>query len=94
MYYRVDRMLTQLHLAGGLEGAAAIVFGQFTHCVPDDCGRTMEELLDELVAALGVPVGFGYPFGHVASNWTLPIGVRARFDADARTLELLEPAVR
>ena len=39
------------------------------------------------------PVATGLPFGHVADNWTLPLGVRARLDADAGTLTLLEPAV-
>jgi muramoyltetrapeptide carboxypeptidase len=38
-------------------------------------------------------VAYGFPFGHVDDNWTLPVGVRARLDADAGTLELLEAAV-
>jgi hypothetical protein len=29
----------------------------------------------------------------VDEQWTLPIGIRARLDADAGELELLEPAV-
>ncbi|CAA9299071.1 MAG: hypothetical protein AVDCRST_MAG89-325, partial [uncultured Gemmatimonadetes bacterium] len=54
---------------------------------------TVRELLRDRLAALGVPVAFGFPFGHVDDNWTLPLGVRARLDARAGTLELLEPAV-
>jgi muramoyltetrapeptide carboxypeptidase len=42
---------------------------------------------------LGVPGATGFPCGPVADNWTLPLGVRARLDADAGTLTLLEPAV-
>lgn len=92
-HYRIDRMLTQLRAAGALDGAAAVIFGQFTNCDTTGCARPLEDTLHELVAHLNVPVGFGYPFGHVANNWTLPLGVRARFDADEGTLELLEPAV-
>jgi muramoyltetrapeptide carboxypeptidase LdcA involved in peptidoglycan recycling len=33
------------------------------------------------------------PFGHIPQSWTLPVGVRARLDASAATLEILEPAV-
>lgn len=92
-YYRIDRMLMQLRLSGALDGAAAVLFGQFTGCDPSGCTRPLEHVLHELVAHLGAPVGFGYPFGHVADNWTLPIGVRARFDSAAGSLALLEPAV-
>ena len=53
-----------------------------------------EAFLAERLAPLGVPVAAGFPFGHVDPSWTLPLGVRARLDADAGTLALLEPAVR
>ena len=36
---------------------------------------------------------FREAFGHVAHHFTIPMGVRARFDATARTLTVLEPAV-
>jgi muramoyltetrapeptide carboxypeptidase len=64
--------------------------------VPDEGsdGRpTVRELLQDRLGGLGVPVAVGFPFGHVDDNWTLPLGVRARLDAGAGTLELLEPAV-
>ncbi len=92
-FYKVDRMLTQLRLARALDGAAAIVLGQFTDCTTEDCTQPLDVLLRDLLAPLRIPIGYGYPFGHVSDNWTLPLGVRARFDAAAGTLELLEPAV-
>jgi muramoyltetrapeptide carboxypeptidase len=42
---------------------------------------------------LGIPVAYGFPIGHIDDQWTLPLGVRARLDADAGELELLEAAV-
>ena len=42
---------------------------------------------------LGIPVACGFPVGHIDDQWTLPLGVRARLDAEAGELELLEPAV-
>jgi muramoyltetrapeptide carboxypeptidase len=53
--------------------------------------------LDEVFATyfepLGIPVAFGFPVGHIDDQWTLPLGVRARLDAGAGELELLESAV-
>lgn len=86
--YRIDRLWTQLVLSGALEGVAGLAFGQFS-----DCGDDVAPLLAGFAETLGVPTLAGLPFGHEPDNWTLPIGVRARLDADAGTLALLEPAV-
>jgi muramoyltetrapeptide carboxypeptidase len=94
--YRIDRLLSQLRLAGVLERVAGVVVGAFSDC-PDEADPGIPspaEVIRERLGGLGVPVATGFPFGHVADNWTLPLGVRARLDADAGTLELLEPAVR
>lgn len=97
--YRVDRMMMQLRLAGLLDGVAAVAFGEFTsmpdpvHPAAASGEACLEELLGEIVAPLGIPAVLGLPFGHGRENWTLPLGVRARLDAGAGTLALLEPAV-
>lgn len=62
--YRVDRMLTQLLASGVCEGARAFVLGSFSDCEPGPDGRTVAEVLDELLLPLGVPVLAGAPFGH------------------------------
>lgn len=94
--YRVDRMVTQLRLAGLLDGVAGVLLGEFTEMPDDglDDGPTLVDVLSDLLVPLGVPVVSGLPFGHGRENWTLPLGVRARVDADAGTLELLESATR
>jgi muramoyltetrapeptide carboxypeptidase len=93
--YRIDRLLSQLLLAGVLDRVAGIVIGAFSEC-PDldkpELPSTAEVLRDRL-AHLRVPVAAGFSFGHIPDNLTLPLGVLARLDADAGTLELLEPAV-
>jgi muramoyltetrapeptide carboxypeptidase len=93
--YRIDRILAHLRLAGLLSRAAGVVVGRFT-----EVGRRgadgvigLEEVLETYLAPLGVPVAWGFPVGHIDDQWTLPLGVRARLDADAGTLELLEAAV-
>jgi muramoyltetrapeptide carboxypeptidase len=92
--YRLDRLLSQLRLAGVLSRLAGIAVGQVTETpAGEDDLPTAEEVLRERLSGLGVPVAVGFPFGHVDDTWTLPLGVRARLDASAGTLALLEPAV-
>jgi muramoyltetrapeptide carboxypeptidase len=94
--YRIDRMLTQLALAGVLDKVAGVVFGQCTHCENPDGGYsnfTVYEVLDRAFAALGVPAFQGAMIGHIAAQVSIPVGVMAEIDADAGTIRLLEPAV-
>lgn len=90
--YRIDRMLMQLRLAGVLDGVAGIAFGAFTE-LPEGEASALQDVLTNAVAPLGVPAVVGFPVGHLDANWTLPLGVAARLDADACRLELLEAAV-
>jgi muramoyltetrapeptide carboxypeptidase len=94
--YRIDRMLTQLLIAGTLQQCAGIAIGQFTRCEPEDPVHsfTVAEVLKDRLAELGIPVISGLQFGHVAKQYTLPLGVMAELDADAGTLTLLEEAVQ
>jgi muramoyltetrapeptide carboxypeptidase len=88
--YRVDRMLRQLLLAGLFDGCRAIVFGHCTNCPEesDDGARTLEEVVRELADALAVPCLLGVPVGHIDDQWTVPLGLRAYVDADARLVQV------
>ncbi|MBV8685861.1 MAG: LD-carboxypeptidase [Alphaproteobacteria bacterium] len=94
--YRIDRMLTQLGLAGILGKVAGVVFGQCTDCHargPSYGGFSLSEVLQQHLEPLGVPAFQGALFGHVADQFSLPVGVPAEIDAAAGTIRLLEPAV-
>jgi muramoyltetrapeptide carboxypeptidase len=58
-----------------------------------DGSAGFDEILAHYFLPLGIPVAFGFPVGHIDQQWTLPLGVRARLDADAGDVELLEAAV-
>ena len=94
--YRVDRMLAHLRMAGALERLAGVAVGRFTELKRhmSDGALGFDEVLETYFGPLGVPVAYGFPFGHIDDQWTLPLGVRARLDADAGELDLLEPAVQ
>jgi muramoyltetrapeptide carboxypeptidase len=94
--YRLDRMLTQLALAGVLGRVAGVAFGQCTRCSGGEAnysGFTVSEVLDQHFTPLGVPAFQGALFGHVANQFSMPVGIRAEIDADAGTIRILEPVV-
>ena len=94
--YCVDRMLTQLRLAGKFEDCAGVVFGDFKDCPVEyeQFGLTLEQVIRDVAGPCGKPIFTGLQAGHCAKKLTLPLGVRCRMDADKQTLEILESAVK
>ncbi len=95
----VDAGLHHLIRAGKFDGVVGFVFGTDVNLkentVPEYVGSSLsiEEILDELIAPLGIPAIANVPVGHGKHMATIPLGVRARIDADAKTLDIVEPAV-
>lgn len=96
--YRVDRMLTHLFLSGSLSRAAGIIVGKMRDCEPKGGGYlgslTLEEIFRTRLGSLGIPAIYGLSFGHIRDHITLPVGVNATLDADAKTVTINEGAVR
>ena len=80
--YRLDRLLTQLRLAGLLAEVAGVVVGQLL-----DDEALLAELLEDHLGDLKVPVVFGARVGHGDENLALPLGYEAVLDADQGTLK-------
>jgi muramoyltetrapeptide carboxypeptidase len=94
--YRIDRMLTSLKLAGILDKAKGVVFGNCSQCGPGNdnyAALTMEEILADHVKTLGVPAWQGAMIGHDQPQWTIPFGLEVEIDAVAATVTMTEPAV-
>jgi muramoyltetrapeptide carboxypeptidase len=93
--YRLDRLLTQLRLAGILSRASAVVFGELPGC--DEPGGSLagRSTVRALMKDFPGPVLFGLPSGHTAgATLTLPLGVRARVrGGSSPALIIEEPAV-
>ncbi len=92
--YRIERMLTHWRLCGALQRLGGIGFGSFEGCGDptdpegDGCRFTLEQVLRERTADLGIPVLAGLPVGHGDVNAALPLGVRARLDGNTGRLSL------
>ncbi len=90
--YRVDRMLGTLVSSGRWSRLAGIIVGSMTRVTfgGNEDPERLRRLLHDRLAPLGVPVALGLPFGHGGANVPLPVGARASWDGEARTLAFEE----
>lgn len=85
--YRIDRMLTQMVMAGCFDGVCGVLLGNFTGCGPDS---EILAVIGKVFENIRAPIVAGLPVGHGQRNLTVPLGVRARLDADRKAFVLLE----
>lgn len=96
--YYIDGQLTQLRHAGKLDDVAGVVVGEMEGCDWGDLrpasdwarSRSLEDVLEEHLEPLGVPVLYRLPLGHGKHLASIPLGLRYTLDADRRTLTLEE----
>jgi muramoyltetrapeptide carboxypeptidase len=97
--YSLDRMLTQLRLAGKLSAVAGIVFGECSECGPSEFRPAFEstfsvgEVVDQILGGLAVPVLAGLTIGHTDDQLTLPLGAMAALDTEKGELTIEEAGV-
>jgi muramoyltetrapeptide carboxypeptidase len=89
--YRIDRMLTQMLLAGCFDDLAGLALGGFV-----DCGSAegVHRIMADRLGGLDIPILAGFDVGHEAVNMTLPVGLSAQMDTHSATLTFAGPAVR
>lgn len=88
--YRIDSMLQQLTYAGKFADAAGVIVGDFASAEPTGPrpSFTLEEVLDEYLAALPIPVMKGFPIGHCDPQQPVPLGVNAVISTSRRRVEI------
>ena len=91
--YRLDRMLTQLRLAGVLERAAALVFNSLPRCDEPGGAMTARDAVRRVLAGFPGPILYGLQAGHTdGPALTLPFGVEASVLAGDRPALIIEEA--
>ena len=94
--YKIDRLLTQLRLAGKLQGLRGVLIGDFSDVSAagssqeqqDRDAARLQRLWQEFFVPLGVPVMAGWRSGHVDPNLTLPIGALVTLDANRQGVRI------
>ncbi len=87
--YRIDRMLTQMKLAGCFAGIRGVVLGAFTEGAPVE---EVIRLVSQCFAGTDIPILGGMAAGHTHPNRVFPLGLPALLDADRSLLEYRMPA--
>jgi len=90
--YRIERMLTQLQMAGKLAHPAGILLGDFTDCGSEG-PRGLREIFNDMFGAADYPVVMGMKAGHGPENLALPFGAAMALDGNDATLTMLESPV-
>jgi muramoyltetrapeptide carboxypeptidase len=89
--YKLDRMLTQLRLAGILDRARAFVFGEMRGCDETGGQSCAVDVIRSFAEQCPGPVISGFPSGHTNGPcWTLPLGVSVRVVTAPRASVVVE----
>jgi muramoyltetrapeptide carboxypeptidase len=90
----VDLFLSHLIAAGKLQTCAGIIIGELFESAPKrPATLSLADVFDDLIVPLGLPALYNLPIGHGRHHGTIPLGVRAKLDASAKTLHILESGV-
>lgn len=93
--YNIDRMFNQLRLSGKLNEVNSIILGDFNNCVPKNpkTSLTLEEVINDQIKPIGKPTIYNLQSGHCNPMITLPLGVKAKLDADKKELIIKETCI-
>jgi muramoyltetrapeptide carboxypeptidase len=82
--YRIDRILTYWRMIGAFDGVLGIALGRFSRCdrSVNSTSWTIEEVLSDRLADLGIPIVSDLPFGHDGVNAALMLGQEVELDGD------------
>ncbi|MDR9387782.1 MAG: LD-carboxypeptidase [Balneolaceae bacterium] len=87
--YRIDRLLTQLHLSGALNHLNGLLLGTFVDCEPRfTTSPSLTQVIEWVTKEMTYPVWINAPFGHIDKQWTLPMGAMATLDTQQGRLVL------
>lgn len=92
--YRIDRMLTQLKLAGKFDKLKGIIFGKCQDCnqksAPPIWDYSLGEVLDFQLKELNIPVMYGFLIGHSGIQYPIPYGTEVKMDTSLESFNILD----
>jgi muramoyltetrapeptide carboxypeptidase len=93
--YRIDRLMTQLKLAGIFKQISGFIFGQCINCLPDAdyASLTLEEVIEDHISPLKIPAWYGAQIGHTEPILTFAIGIEVEIDSSLGQIKMLESGV-
>jgi muramoyltetrapeptide carboxypeptidase len=98
--YRVDRMLTQLALAGKFDKLSGLILGNFSGVFPENSGQQLSYLetiwqrILVLCKKTDFPIWGNFSSGHTPNNLTLPLGALTKMESGNGTLSFPDGRTR
>jgi muramoyltetrapeptide carboxypeptidase len=91
---KVDRMLTQIRLAGKFEECSGIILADWNNCNPEEGEESLSlmEVFSDIIKPSGKPTIFNLKAGHCTPKMTVPLGVNAILDANNGKVIIKESA--
>jgi muramoyltetrapeptide carboxypeptidase len=94
--FRIDRMLTQMRLAGIFDEVEGVVFASCDKCQAPEPEKslTLAEVLFDNLKPCGKPAFFGLKVGHLSDKYIVPIGINVEINADEFSIKFLESPIK
>ncbi len=89
--YKIDRLLTQLRLAGKLRNLKGLILGAFKNCGDE---TELHNLILETFSDYDLPIVWGFPSGHIENMICLPLGVEVELHSEKNSVNFLEGALQ
>lgn len=87
--YRIDRMLTQMKMAGCFNGVAGIALGRFFECGDE---KEIYRIVKGVFKGDDIPIMAGFDVGHGDCNMMVPLGLEAVMDTTEGIIRFTRPA--
>jgi len=90
--YNIDRMLYQLKRSGKLDKLAGLIIGGFTDMKDTErpFGKTVYEVIQDIIADYKYPVCFNFPVSHGKENYALKVGGTYELKVTGKLVQLKE----
>lgn len=85
---RIDRMLTQLKLAGKFDEVEGILLGTWTNCKTIN-SYTFLEVFEDILGSLKVPIMMNIACGHSLPTMSLPLGRKIAMDTYEKSIRVI-----
>ena len=90
--YKVDRMLTQMRLAGMFDKVKGVVLGDFSYQEyrpPATKSVTIRQIMENMGLPSNIPVVYNFAAGHGTKNMAFLLGAEATLNTEKRSLSYL-----
>jgi muramoyltetrapeptide carboxypeptidase len=91
--YQIDRMLTQMAIAGKFAKVKGIILGHFSNLQRKtpfypNYSLTTLQVFEQILLPLNIPIVLNFPIGHIENQVTLPILMNAELNTKTKSIKV------